>query len=103
MCLGCVRFVELRLLCPNKTCSQLSTNSYGSARKQEIIKMTEQLIEAINTGDYEAYTTDALPVHSTDLVAFRQGTKYGSASITSRFGETTLTGIPGRRLIYGAC
>ncbi|XP_063217499.1 calcium/calmodulin-dependent protein kinase type II alpha chain isoform X10 [Bacillus rossius redtenbacheri] len=25
-------------------------------RKQEIIKMTEQLIEAINTGDYEAYT-----------------------------------------------
>ncbi|XP_072154312.1 calcium/calmodulin-dependent protein kinase type II alpha chain isoform X2 [Bemisia tabaci] len=26
------------------------------ARKQEIIKMTEQLIEAINTGDYEAYT-----------------------------------------------
>ncbi|CAG0913427.1 unnamed protein product [Notodromas monacha] len=26
------------------------------ARKQEIIKMTEQLIEAINTGDYENYT-----------------------------------------------
>ncbi|XP_044736608.1 calcium/calmodulin-dependent protein kinase type II alpha chain isoform X11 [Chrysoperla carnea] len=26
------------------------------ARRQEIIKMTEQLIEAINTGDYEAYT-----------------------------------------------
>jgi calcium/calmodulin-dependent protein kinase (CaM kinase) II len=26
------------------------------SRKQEIIKMTEQLIEAINTGDYEAYT-----------------------------------------------
>ncbi|XP_063217491.1 calcium/calmodulin-dependent protein kinase type II delta chain isoform X2 [Bacillus rossius redtenbacheri] len=48
--------IELRLLCPNKTCSQLSTNSYGSVRKQEIIKMTEQLIEAINTGDYEAYT-----------------------------------------------
>ncbi|KAJ9601394.1 hypothetical protein L9F63_000418, partial [Diploptera punctata] len=47
---------EIRILCPNKTCSQLSTNSYGSARKQEIIKMTEQLIEAINTGDYEAYT-----------------------------------------------
>nr|CAD7259230.1 unnamed protein product [Timema shepardi] len=47
---------EIRLLCPNKTCSQLSTNSYGSARKQEIIKMTEQLIESINIGDYEAYT-----------------------------------------------
>ncbi|XP_021925546.1 calcium/calmodulin-dependent protein kinase type II alpha chain isoform X11 [Zootermopsis nevadensis] len=28
----------------------------AQARKQEIIKMTEQLIEAINTGDYEAYT-----------------------------------------------
>ncbi|XP_057669507.1 calcium/calmodulin-dependent protein kinase type II alpha chain isoform X3 [Diorhabda carinulata] len=26
------------------------------ARRQEIIKMTEQLIEAINTGDFEAYT-----------------------------------------------
>lgn len=30
--------------------------SFALARKQEIIKMTEQLIEAINTGDYEAYT-----------------------------------------------
>nr|CAD7398823.1 unnamed protein product [Timema cristinae] len=27
------------------------------ARKQEIIKMTEQLIESINIGDYEAYTS----------------------------------------------
>lgn len=26
------------------------------ARKQEVIKITEQLLEAINTGDYEAYT-----------------------------------------------
>lgn len=26
------------------------------ARRQEIIKMTEQLIESINTGDYDAYT-----------------------------------------------
>lgn len=26
------------------------------ARKQEIIKMTEQLIEAINNGDFDAYT-----------------------------------------------
>uniref|UniRef100_A0AAQ4QUD8 calcium/calmodulin-dependent protein kinase n=1 Tax=Gasterosteus aculeatus aculeatus TaxID=481459 RepID=A0AAQ4QUD8_GASAC len=30
--------------------------SAGPARKQEIIKMTEQLIEAINNGDFEAYT-----------------------------------------------
>ncbi|KAJ7413121.1 Calcium/calmodulin-dependent protein kinase type II delta chain [Willisornis vidua] len=28
----------------------------GEARKQEIIKVTEQLIEAINNGDFEAYT-----------------------------------------------
>lgn len=27
-----------------------------TARRQEIIKMTEQLIESINTGDFEAYT-----------------------------------------------
>lgn len=27
-----------------------------AARKQEIIKVTEQLIEAINSGDFEAYT-----------------------------------------------
>lgn len=26
------------------------------ARRQEIIKMTEQLIEAINNGDFDAYT-----------------------------------------------
>lgn len=28
----------------------------SSARRQEIIKMTEQLIEAINNGDFDAYT-----------------------------------------------
>uniref|UniRef100_A0A3P8UTB4 calcium/calmodulin-dependent protein kinase n=1 Tax=Cynoglossus semilaevis TaxID=244447 RepID=A0A3P8UTB4_CYNSE len=33
-----------------------SCASSSSARKQEIIKMTEQLIEAINNGDFEAYT-----------------------------------------------
>lgn len=27
-----------------------------AARRQEIIKMTEQLIEAINNGDFDAYT-----------------------------------------------
>lgn len=30
--------------------------SSRAARRQEIIKMTEQLIEAINNGDFEAYT-----------------------------------------------
>ncbi|XP_012217452.1 calcium/calmodulin-dependent protein kinase type II alpha chain isoform X14 [Linepithema humile] len=48
--------IDLRIVCPIKTCSQLSTNSQCSARRQEIIKMTEQLIESINTGDFEAYT-----------------------------------------------
>ncbi|XP_060520758.1 calcium/calmodulin-dependent protein kinase type II alpha chain isoform X2 [Cylas formicarius] len=47
---------EIRIVCPEKPFSQLSTNSQLSARRQEIIKMTEQLIEAINTGDFEAYT-----------------------------------------------
>ncbi|KAG8036405.1 hypothetical protein G9C98_003727, partial [Cotesia typhae] len=31
-------------------------NSSAAARRQEIIKMTEQLIESINTGDFEGYT-----------------------------------------------
>ncbi|XP_014244513.1 calcium/calmodulin-dependent protein kinase type II alpha chain isoform X6 [Cimex lectularius] len=46
---------ELRIHC-SKTVSQLSTNSCGSAKKQEVIKITEQLLEAINTGDQETYT-----------------------------------------------
>ncbi|XP_031452784.1 calcium/calmodulin-dependent protein kinase type II subunit delta isoform X9 [Phasianus colchicus] len=33
-----------------------STPSSSLSRKQEIIKVTEQLIEAINNGDFEAYT-----------------------------------------------
>ncbi|XP_025940093.1 calcium/calmodulin-dependent protein kinase type II subunit delta isoform X1 [Apteryx rowi] len=33
-----------------------STPSSALSRKQEIIKVTEQLIEAINNGDFEAYT-----------------------------------------------
>lgn len=32
------------------------TRSVRVARKQEIIKITEQLIEAVNNGDFEAYT-----------------------------------------------
>lgn len=35
---------------------QIHCISFLTARRQEIIKMTEQLIEAINTGDFEAYT-----------------------------------------------
>uniref|UniRef100_A0A672LSY2 calcium/calmodulin-dependent protein kinase n=1 Tax=Sinocyclocheilus grahami TaxID=75366 RepID=A0A672LSY2_SINGR len=34
----------------------LGSNLYQIARKQEIIKITEQLIEAVNNGDFEAYT-----------------------------------------------
>ncbi|KAL4090236.1 hypothetical protein QTP88_025126 [Uroleucon formosanum] len=47
---------DVRIVCPNKTFSQHSTNSCGSARKQEIVKITEQLIESINNADFEAYT-----------------------------------------------
>ncbi|XP_059489093.1 calcium/calmodulin-dependent protein kinase type II alpha chain isoform X3 [Neocloeon triangulifer] len=47
---------DIRILCPTKICSQISNTSLSSARKQEIIKMTEQLIEAINNSDFEAYT-----------------------------------------------
>ncbi|CAB1311863.1 unnamed protein product [Coregonus sp. 'balchen'] len=36
-------------------------------RKQEIIKITEQLIEAVNNGDFEAYTKNSKPVHTTLL------------------------------------
>ncbi|XP_076374402.1 calcium/calmodulin-dependent protein kinase II isoform X36 [Megalopta genalis] len=35
--------------------TMLATRNF-STRRQEIIKMTEQLIESINTGDFEAYT-----------------------------------------------
>uniref|UniRef100_A0A4W5KAK3 calcium/calmodulin-dependent protein kinase n=1 Tax=Hucho hucho TaxID=62062 RepID=A0A4W5KAK3_9TELE len=37
-------------------CPSVSVSCSPSARKQEIIKVTEQLIEAINNGDFEAYT-----------------------------------------------
>ncbi|XP_076016548.1 calcium/calmodulin-dependent protein kinase type II delta chain isoform X8 [Genypterus blacodes] len=36
--------------------SARSSNNPQQTRKQEIVKMTEQLIEAINNGDFEAYT-----------------------------------------------
>ncbi|XP_042148214.1 calcium/calmodulin-dependent protein kinase type II alpha chain isoform X37 [Ixodes scapularis] len=40
------------------TCSVMPTITFlsASARKQEIVKLTEQLIESINGGDYETYT-----------------------------------------------
>ncbi|XP_062833534.1 calcium/calmodulin-dependent protein kinase type II subunit gamma isoform X13 [Anolis carolinensis] len=52
--------LEGRSHCESKTQtesmqSQLSL-CYSAMRKQEIIKITEQLIEAINNGDFEAYT-----------------------------------------------
>ncbi|XP_017877725.1 calcium/calmodulin-dependent protein kinase type II alpha chain isoform X18 [Ceratina calcarata] len=47
---------EIRIVCPINTCIQITTNSQCSARRLEIIKMTEQLIESVNTGDFEAYT-----------------------------------------------
>ncbi|CAG5107981.1 Similar to CAMK2B: Calcium/calmodulin-dependent protein kinase type II subunit beta (Bos taurus) [Cotesia congregata] len=37
-------------------CPPRHRNSSAAARRQEIIKMTEQLIESINTGDFEGYT-----------------------------------------------
>lgn len=43
--------------CLNNFSRQSRVLNFGfSARKQEIIKMTEQLIEAINNGDFDAYT-----------------------------------------------
>uniref|UniRef100_A0A8C5SBC6 Calcium/calmodulin-dependent protein kinase II association-domain domain-containing protein n=1 Tax=Laticauda laticaudata TaxID=8630 RepID=A0A8C5SBC6_LATLA len=40
----------------NSSALKLSFLRLSSVRKQEIIKITEQLIEAINNGDFEAYT-----------------------------------------------
>ncbi|KDR16359.1 hypothetical protein L798_09698 [Zootermopsis nevadensis] len=49
--------LEHEIVCNHLFCRTYISFLFCSlARKQEIIKMTEQLIEAINTGDYEAYT-----------------------------------------------
>ncbi|XP_071646756.1 calcium/calmodulin-dependent protein kinase II isoform X3 [Temnothorax longispinosus] len=40
----------------NESIAWRRQDSSSTARRQEIIKMTEQLIESINTGDFEAYT-----------------------------------------------
>lgn len=52
---------ELRTWKPALASSSLSLSlfvspSYFAVRKQEIIKVTEQLIEAISNGDFESYT-----------------------------------------------
>uniref|UniRef100_A0A7N5ZXJ7 calcium/calmodulin-dependent protein kinase n=1 Tax=Anabas testudineus TaxID=64144 RepID=A0A7N5ZXJ7_ANATE len=61
-------FFYTRLGCPVLFCDLFANTEFVSksnpnflslcvsARKQEIIKVTEQLIEAINNGDFEAYT-----------------------------------------------
>lgn len=46
-----------------------------AARKQEIIKITEQLIEAVNNGDFEAYAWVLLSFIS-DVVDTRNGYNY---------------------------
>ncbi|XP_045036200.1 calcium/calmodulin-dependent protein kinase type II alpha chain isoform X8 [Daphnia magna] len=46
---------DIRPTASAKTCSQLPSNWNGSAKKQEILKLTEQLLEAISAGDYETY------------------------------------------------
>uniref|UniRef100_A0A8C2Z057 calcium/calmodulin-dependent protein kinase n=1 Tax=Cyclopterus lumpus TaxID=8103 RepID=A0A8C2Z057_CYCLU len=57
-------FMSCRYSCVSSVSPQESSESANTtiededvrARKQEIIKVTEQLIEAINNGDFEAYT-----------------------------------------------
>uniref|UniRef100_A0A3Q2Y8Y4 calcium/calmodulin-dependent protein kinase n=1 Tax=Hippocampus comes TaxID=109280 RepID=A0A3Q2Y8Y4_HIPCM len=41
---------------PHTICNPVRVLLHLAARKQEIIKITEQLIEAINNGDFDAYT-----------------------------------------------
>ncbi|KAK1791838.1 hypothetical protein P4O66_013816, partial [Electrophorus voltai] len=47
---------ELELAMPAPASRAAGGSSSQQSRKQEIIKITEQLIEAINNGDFEAYT-----------------------------------------------
>ncbi|NXU34803.1 KCC2D kinase, partial [Drymodes brunneopygia] len=55
ICSGCPP--NILYLSPSTVPSSVRMGLYLSpARKQEIIKVTEQLIEAINNGDFEAYT-----------------------------------------------
>lgn len=41
---------------PSRSLLSLCVPSCLTVRKQEIIKVTEQLIEAISNGDFESYT-----------------------------------------------
>uniref|UniRef100_A0A8C2WWB7 calcium/calmodulin-dependent protein kinase n=1 Tax=Cyclopterus lumpus TaxID=8103 RepID=A0A8C2WWB7_CYCLU len=66
LCIGMFvcAFMSCRYSCVSSVSPQESSESANTtiededvrARKQEIIKVTEQLIEAINNGDFEAYT-----------------------------------------------
>uniref|UniRef100_A0A669CZM3 calcium/calmodulin-dependent protein kinase n=1 Tax=Oreochromis niloticus TaxID=8128 RepID=A0A669CZM3_ORENI len=59
MCMFSLQMIPDNLtssVCPPSSSTTSSSLSLLAARKQEIIKMTEQLIEAINNGDFEAYT-----------------------------------------------
>uniref|UniRef100_A0A672ZDQ9 calcium/calmodulin-dependent protein kinase n=1 Tax=Sphaeramia orbicularis TaxID=375764 RepID=A0A672ZDQ9_9TELE len=49
------KFNARRKLKPQTNSTRNSTVTSPKARKQEIIKITEQLIEAVNNGDFEAY------------------------------------------------
>uniref|UniRef100_A0A3Q3ESD4 Calcium/calmodulin-dependent protein kinase II association-domain domain-containing protein n=1 Tax=Labrus bergylta TaxID=56723 RepID=A0A3Q3ESD4_9LABR len=51
----CVCMLSGKSLDSSSLKAQSSTSSQPDTRKQEIIKITEQLIEAINNGDFEAY------------------------------------------------
>uniref|UniRef100_A0A8C3VJS0 calcium/calmodulin-dependent protein kinase n=1 Tax=Catharus ustulatus TaxID=91951 RepID=A0A8C3VJS0_CATUS len=57
---ACVQyFVKVFAICSSESTESSNTTIEDEdvkARKQEIIKVTEQLIEAINNGDFEAYT-----------------------------------------------
>uniref|UniRef100_A0A8C9MGL7 calcium/calmodulin-dependent protein kinase n=1 Tax=Serinus canaria TaxID=9135 RepID=A0A8C9MGL7_SERCA len=47
---------EIKLFGSTESCNTTTEDEDLKVRKQEIIKITEQLIEAINNGDFEAYT-----------------------------------------------
>uniref|UniRef100_A0A8B9C6Q6 calcium/calmodulin-dependent protein kinase n=1 Tax=Anser brachyrhynchus TaxID=132585 RepID=A0A8B9C6Q6_9AVES len=50
------RKLKVRMLGSTESCNTTTEDEDLKVRKQEIIKITEQLIEAINNGDFEAYT-----------------------------------------------
>uniref|UniRef100_A0A8C3BCM8 calcium/calmodulin-dependent protein kinase n=1 Tax=Cairina moschata TaxID=8855 RepID=A0A8C3BCM8_CAIMO len=50
------RKLKVRMIGSTESCNTTTEDEDLKVRKQEIIKITEQLIEAINNGDFEAYT-----------------------------------------------